>query len=45
MRCELCDVDVIDMQAKMHFRALPAGQGWVEFPDWQAFVRNVGRWT
>ena len=32
MRCELCDVDVIDVQAKMHFRALPAGQDWVQFP-------------
>jgi hypothetical protein len=31
-KCDGCDVDVIDVQTKMLFRALPAGQDWVEFP-------------
>ncbi len=32
MRCDGCDVDLLDVQARMHFRALSAGQDWVEFP-------------
>jgi Zn finger protein HypA/HybF involved in hydrogenase expression len=31
MKCEDCEVDVIDVQTKMQFRALPAEQKWVEF--------------
>jgi hypothetical protein len=45
MRCELCDVDVIDVQAKIHFRALAAEQTGSSFRYWQAFVRNVERST
>jgi len=32
MRCDYCDVDMIDVQTKMDFRALPAGEDWVQFP-------------
>jgi hypothetical protein len=43
MRCELCDVDVIDVQAKMHFRALAAGQDWVEFPVLASVCPKCGK--
>ena len=31
MKCE-CEVDVIDVQSKMAFPALPAAEDWSEFP-------------
>jgi len=43
MRCELCDVDVIDVQAKMHFCALVAGQDWVEFPVLASVCPKCGK--
>lgn len=43
MRCELCDVDVIDVQAKMYFRALPAEPGWVEFPVLASVCPKCGK--
>ncbi len=43
MRCELCDVDAIDVQAKMHFRALPAEQDWVEFPVLASVCPKCGK--
>jgi uncharacterized protein (UPF0212 family) len=43
MRCGLCDVDVIDVQAKMHFRALPAEQDWVEFPVLASVCPKCGK--
>ena len=32
MKCDECEVDLIDVQSKMSFRALPAGGDWSEFP-------------
>jgi hypothetical protein len=32
MRCPSCDVDLIEVQAKMNFRALSKGEDWVELP-------------
>jgi len=33
MRCDGCDVDLIDLQTKMELRALSAGEDWAEFVD------------
>ena len=33
MRCDGCDVDLIDLQTKMKLRALSAGEDWAEFVD------------
>jgi hypothetical protein len=43
MRCELCDVDVIDVQTKMHFRALAAEHDWVEFPVLASVCPKCGK--
>ena len=32
MKCEGCEEDLVDVQAKMAFRALSTGQDWSEFP-------------
>ena len=32
MKCDECEVDLIEMQSEMAFRALPAGESLSEFP-------------
>jgi len=32
LKCDGCDVELLDVQTRMQFRALSAGQDWVEFP-------------
>jgi hypothetical protein len=43
MRCKTCDVDVIDLQTKMDFRALPAEKDWVEFPVLASVCPKCGK--
>jgi hypothetical protein len=43
MKCDDCEVDVIDVQTKMHFRALPAGQDWMEFPVLASVCPKCGK--
>ncbi len=43
MKCNACDVDVIDVQTRMNFRALPAGQDWVEFPVLASVCPKCGK--
>jgi len=43
MRCESCDVEVMDVQTKMDFRALPAGQDWTEFPVLASVCPKCGK--
>jgi hypothetical protein len=43
MKCELYDGDVIDVQAKIQFRALSAGKDWVEFPVLASVCPKCGK--
>jgi len=43
MKCDGCDVDVIDVQSKMVFRALPAGEDWSECPRLSECLRKMGK--
>jgi hypothetical protein len=43
MKCEDCEVDVIVVQTKMHFRALPAEQNWIEFPVLASVCPKCGK--
>ena len=43
MRCDGCDVEVIDVRTKTDFRALPAGQDWAEFPVMASVCPKCGR--
>jgi uncharacterized protein (UPF0212 family) len=43
MRCDGCDVDVLDVQTKMQFRALSAEQDWVEFPVLASVCPKCGK--
>jgi hypothetical protein len=43
MTCDACDVEMIDVQTKMNFRALPAGQDWVEFPVLASVCPKCGK--
>jgi len=43
MRCESCDVEVMDVQTKMDFRALPAGQDWTGFPVLASVCPKCGK--
>jgi len=43
MTCDACDVEMIAVQTRMDFRALPAGQDWVEFPILANVCPNCGK--
>jgi hypothetical protein len=43
MKCDGCEVDVIDVQTKMNFRALPAEKDWVEFPVLASICPKCGK--
>ena len=43
MRCDHCDVELVDVQTRLNFRALPAGEDWVEFPVLAAVCPKCGR--
>ena len=43
MRCDGCDVDLIDLQTKMELRALSAGEDWVELPVLASVCPKCGK--
>ncbi len=43
MKCDGCEVDVIDVQSKMAFRAFPAGKDWSEFPVLASVCPKCGK--
>jgi hypothetical protein len=43
MKCDGCEVDVIDVQSKMAFRALQAGEDWSEFPVLASVCPKCGK--
>lgn len=43
MKCDGCEVDMVDVQAKMAFRGLPAGQDWSEFPVFATVCPKCGK--
>jgi len=43
MRCDDCDLDLIDFQTKMELRALSAGEDWVEFPVLASVCPKCGK--
>jgi len=43
MKCDGCEVDVVDVQTKMAFRALPAGEDWSEFPVLASVCPKCGK--
>src|SRR5215475_1914450 len=45
IRCDACDIEMIDVQTKMNFHSLSGEQDWGEFPVLANVVQNVGRST
>jgi len=43
MKCDRCEVERIDVQSKMAFRALPAGEDWSEFPVLASVCPKCGK--
>jgi hypothetical protein len=43
MKCDGCEVDVIDVQSKMAFPALAAGEDWSEFPVLASVCAKCGK--
>ena len=43
MKCGECDVEVLDVQTKMHFCAFPAGEDWEEFPVLASVCPKCGK--
>lgn len=43
MRCDRCEVEAIDVQSKVAFRALAVGEDWSEFPVLASVCPKCGR--
>jgi len=43
LKCDRCELDMVDVQSKMAFRALPAGEEWSEFPVFASVCPQCGK--
>jgi hypothetical protein len=43
MKCDRCEIDVIDVQSKLAFRPLPIGEDWSEFPVLASVCPKCGK--